>query len=30
MSINDAYSYTGAVMVENMMFEQTRRELTFS
>ena len=25
MSINDAYSYTGAVMAENMMFEQTKK-----
>ena len=25
MSMNDAYSYTGAVMAENMMFEQTKK-----
>ena len=25
MSINDAYSYTGSVMAENMMFEQTKK-----
>ncbi len=25
MSINDAYSYTGAVMAKNMMFEQTKK-----
>ena len=25
MSTNDAYSYTGAVMAENMMFEQTKK-----
>ena len=28
MSINDAYSYTGAVMAENMMFEQTKKGIS--